>query len=68
MGVVTAVISCTAIEKKQQEVLTDLVCLISSLRAPCQAWKQVIKLNIIITHSDRNTDVAYKDLQIFQLK
>ena len=45
MGVVTGVISCTAVEKKQQncaesqEVLTDLACLTSSLRVPCQAWE-----------------------------
>ena len=67
MGFVTGVISCTALEKKQQncadfqEVLKDLVSLTSSLRGPCQACKQVIKLNIIITQSDTNTDVAYKD-------
>ena len=46
MGVVNRVISCTAIVMKNRiygadclEVLTDLGCLTSSLRVPCQAWE-----------------------------
>jgi hypothetical protein len=46
MGVITGVISCTAVEKNNRihcadslEVLTDIVCLTSSLRVPCQAWE-----------------------------
>jgi len=35
---------------------------------PVRLGKRVIKLNITITQSDPNTDLAYKDLQRFQLK
>jgi hypothetical protein len=35
---------------------------------PVRLGKRVIKLNITITQSDPNTDLAYKDLQRFKLK
>jgi hypothetical protein len=35
---------------------------------PVRVGKQVIELNVTIAQSDPNTDVAYKDLQRFQLK
>ena len=75
MGVVTGVIGCTAVEKKQQNLLcclsrsTDRSCLLDfQFEWRVRVGKQVIKLNITITQSDPNTDVAYTDLQRFQLE
>jgi len=37
-----------------------LACLTSSLRVPCQSWKQVFILNITITQQEPTTNVTYK--------
>jgi hypothetical protein len=67
MGVVTVVIICTAVERKQNLLCwlprsTDrsCVCLTSVWQFPVSLGKQVVLLNITVTHSDPNTGVAYR--------
>jgi len=61
---VIGVISCTAVEKKHIYCADSrgrhLACLTSSLRVPCQSWKQVFILNSTITQQDPTTNLTYK--------